>query len=82
MPKELCPRGTELFQAASVADEVFKSSLTQFFSIARKGEHEMQKIEILGARHREANEVFHRHKRFCATCASAPLTVLHYAVVE
>jgi hypothetical protein len=29
----------------------------------------MLQIEVLGAQHREADEAFQRHKRFCAVCA-------------
>ena len=36
-----------------------------------------------GAQHvREADEAFHRHKRFCAACAEAPVAVLRYAAAE
>lgn len=82
MSRELCQRGTELFHTASGADEIFKSSLSQFFSNSRKDEFDMKQIEMLGARHREADEAFHRHKRFCEICAAIPTTVLHYAVAE
>ena len=79
MPNDLCARGAELFQTASEADELFKHTLLDFFSSTKKDEYEMQQIEILGARHREADEAFHRHKRFCATCAGTHAAVLHYA---
>jgi hypothetical protein len=75
MSPEMCPRGGELFRAASEADMIFKSTLVRFFSNARKDEREMQQIEILGARHREADEAFQRHKKFCETCAG--VSVLH-----
>jgi hypothetical protein len=42
----------------------------------------MMHIEVLGAQHREADEVFQRHKRFCETCASTTLTLLRYAAAE
>jgi hypothetical protein len=79
MPNDLCARGAELFKTASGADEVFKNTLLNFFSSTKKDEHEMQQIEILGARHREADEAFHRHKRFCVICAGTSAAVLHYA---
>lgn len=68
MPPELCQRGKELLSKASQADDVFKARLLEFFSAAKKDEHEMKQIEVLGERHREADEAFHRHKRFCAVC--------------
>lgn len=69
MPQQLCTRGRELFSKASQADELFKARLLAFFSIAKKDEQEMDRIEALGETHREADEAFHRHKRFCAVCA-------------
>jgi hypothetical protein len=42
----------------------------------------MKQIEVLGEIHREADEAFHRHKGFCATCAEAPVAVLRYATAE
>lgn len=69
MPQELCLRGKELFSKASLADDVFKARLLEFFAAAKKNDQEMQQIETLGACHREADEAFHRHKRFCAVCA-------------
>ena len=69
MHQQLCKRGTELFARASQADEVFKSRLLKFFSSVKKDDHEMQEIEILGETHRDADEAFHRHKRFCSACA-------------
>jgi hypothetical protein len=69
MPQELCPRGKELMSKATLADDVFKSRLLDFFASAKKDEQEMKQIEALGERHREADEAFHRHKRFCAVCA-------------
>ncbi|HZU33881.1 MAG TPA: hypothetical protein VFB79_22390 [Candidatus Angelobacter sp.] len=78
MSNDLCARGAELFKTASEADDAFKNTLLDFFSSTKKDEHEMQQIEILGARHREADEAFHRHKRFCAICAGASATVFRY----
>ncbi|MGZ4828966.1 MAG: hypothetical protein ACXVJL_02855 [Candidatus Angelobacter sp.] len=69
MPQELCTRGRELFSKASQADELFKARLLEFFSRAKKDDQEMQRIEALGESHREADEAFHRHKRFCTICA-------------
>ena len=69
MHQQLCKRGRELFTRASQADELFKSRLLKFFSSTKKDDDEMQQIEILGETHREADEAFHRHKRFCAACA-------------
>jgi hypothetical protein len=69
MPQELCLRGRELFSKAALADDVFKARLLQFFANAKKNDQEMDQIETLGACHREADEAFHRHKRFCAVCA-------------
>jgi hypothetical protein len=42
----------------------------------------MKQIEALGESHRDADEAFHRHKRFCTACAEAPVAVLRYAVAE
>ncbi|HEY2394296.1 MAG TPA: hypothetical protein VGK22_24210 [Candidatus Angelobacter sp.] len=69
MPQELCLRGRELYSKASLADDVFKTRLLQFFASTKKDDQEMKQIEILGASHREADEAFHRHKRFCQICA-------------
>ena len=69
MPQELCARGRELFTRASHADELFKARLLEFFSSAKKDDQEMNRIEMLGETHREADEAFHRHKRFCQVCA-------------
>jgi hypothetical protein len=80
MSQELCARGRELFKKASQADELFKSRLLEFFSSAKKDDQEMKRIEALGDNHRDADEAFHRHKRFCAACAEAPVAVLRYAI--
>ena len=69
MHQQLCKRGTELSTKASKADELFKARLLEFFSNTKKDDHEMQEIEILGETHRDADEAFHRHKRFCSACA-------------
>ena len=69
MPHDLCLRGKELYSKASLADDAFKARLLQFFASAKKDDQEMKQIEILGASHREADEAFHRHKRFCPVCA-------------
>lgn len=69
MSQELCTRGRELFKRASQADELFKSRLLEFFSCAKKDDQEMKRIETLGENHREADEAFHRHKKFCTACA-------------
>ena len=82
MHQQLCTRGTELFTRASQADELFKSRLLEFFSIAKKDDREMKQIEVLGESHREADEAFHRHKRFCTACAEARVAVLRYATAE
>jgi hypothetical protein len=82
MHQQLCTRGTELFTRASQADELFKARLLEFFSIAKKDDHEMKEIEVLGERHRDADEAFHRHKKFCTACAEAPVAVLRYATAE
>jgi hypothetical protein len=39
----------------------------------------MKQIEALGESHRDADEAFHRHRRFCTACAEAPVAVLRYA---
>ena len=67
---------------ASQADELFKARLLEFFSIAKKDDHEMKQIEVLGDSHRDADEAFHRHKRFCTACAEATVSVLRYATAE
>jgi hypothetical protein len=82
MPQELCTRGRELFFKASQADDLFKARLLEFFSRAKKDDREMKQIEVLGEIHREADEAFHRHKGFCATCAEAPVVILRYATAE
>ena len=69
MPQELCLRGRELYSKASLADDVFKARLLQFFASVKKDDQEMKQIETLGVCHREADEAFHRHKRFCQICA-------------
>jgi hypothetical protein len=69
MYQQLCTRGRELFAKASQADELFKARLLEFFSSVKKDDREMKQIEVLGERHREADEAFHRHKRFCTACA-------------
>jgi hypothetical protein len=69
MHQQLCTRGRELFARASQADDLFKARLLEFFSSAKKDDREMKQIEALGESHREADEAFHRHKRFCADCA-------------
>ena len=78
----LCSRGAELFAAAAHADEEFKSRLTRFFSTQKRNDMEMKEIEDLGARHRDLDEAFDRHKRFCDTCARTTVTLLHYAQAD
>lgn len=68
MPQELCLRGKELSSKASMADDVFKTQLLQFFANTRKNDHDMEQIEVLGKCHREADEAFHRHQKFCPVC--------------
>lgn len=82
MSQELCARGRELFKKASQADELFKARLLEFFSSVKKDDQEMKRIETLGETHREADEAFHRHKKFCVACAEAPVAVLRYAAAE
>ena len=82
MSQELCARGRELFKRASQADELFKARLLEFFSSVKKDDQEMKRIEALGETHREADEAFHRHKKFCTACAEAPVAVLRYATAE
>jgi hypothetical protein len=79
MPPHLCSRGEELFLKASQADDVFKAQLLEFFSMTKRDDKEMKRIEVLGERHREADEAFHRHQRFCASCAEMHVAVLRYA---
>lgn len=69
MHQQLCTRGRELFARASEADELFKARLLKFFSSVKKDDREMKQIEALGETHRDADEAFHRHKRFCTACA-------------
>jgi hypothetical protein len=54
----------------------------EYFATAKKDDREMKEIEVLGDTHREADEAFHRHKRFCTACAEAPVVVLRYAAAE
>jgi hypothetical protein len=82
MPQELCARGKELFSRASHADDLFKARLLEFFSSAKKDDPEMKRIEELGENHREADEAFHRHQRFCTACAETQVAVLRYAAAE
>ena len=82
MSPMLCPRGTELFSLATQADEAFKTRLVGFFSNAHRDDQEMLQIEVLGAQHREADETFQRHRRFCEVCAGSALNVLRYASAE
>jgi hypothetical protein len=82
MHQQLCTRARELFTRASKADELFKAQLLEFFSSRKKDDREMKQVEALGEHHRDADEAFHRHKRFCVACAEAPLAVLRYAVAE
>jgi hypothetical protein len=79
MPQGLCPRGAELFAAAAHADEEFKSTLVRFFSNAHRNDEEMHLIEALGARHRELDEAFQRHRKFCDPCSRSSASVLRYA---
>jgi len=81
MADNLCPRGAKLSEAASLADHVFKSSLIQVFSKLKKKEQELQELEVLGSRQRDADEAFHRHQRFCAVCAKVhQITARHTAL--
>lgn len=82
MHQQLCTRGSDLFARASQADELFKARLLEFFSSTKKDDCEMKQIEALGGSHRDADEAFHRHKRFCTACAEAPVAVLRYAAAE
>ena len=82
MSQDLCARGRELFKKASQADELFKARLLDFFASAKKDDREMKQIEVLGDTHREADEAFHRHKKFCTACAEAPVAVLRYSAAE
>ena len=82
MSPELCPRGSELYAKAPRADDLFKTRLLEFFSLRKKDDREMKQIQELGESHREADEAFHRHKKFCATCAEMPVVVLRYATAE
>lgn len=79
MSPKLCPRGAELFAVASHADDAFKTKLVQFFSNSCRDDQEMLQIEVLGAQHREADEVFQRHKRFCAVCAETHVSSRYVA---
>jgi len=71
-----------LFAAATRADEDFKLRLTCFFSTQKRDGREMKEIETLGARHRDLDETFYRHQRFCDTCARTGVTLLHCAQAE
>ena len=81
MSQDLCARGRELFKKASQADELLKARLLDFFSRNKKDDQEMKRIETLGTSHREADEAFHRHKRFCAVCAEMHM-VSRYVAAE
>ena len=81
MSQELCARGKDLLAKVSVADDAFKARLLEFFSAAKKDDQEMKQIEELGERHREADEVFQRHKKFCTVCAETHV-VSRYVTVD
>ena len=81
MSQELCPRGKDLWSKASMADEMFKAHLLEFFAAAKKDDQEMKRIEELGERHRQADEAFQRHKRFCAICSETHV-ISHYVAVQ
>ena len=81
MSQDLCARGRELFKKASQADELFKARLLEFFSSAKKDDQEMKRIETLGESHREADEAFHRHQKFCMVCAERHV-VSRYVAAE
>lgn len=68
MISDLCPRGVELQEAAARADQIFKASIIQFFSGSKKNDREMQALEALGARQREADDAFQRHQKLCSAC--------------
>ena len=53
MSQQLCLRGRELFSKASLADDVFKARLLEFFASVKKDDQEMKQIEILGDCHKE-----------------------------
>ena len=61
------------------ADDVFKKRLLDFFSRAQRDDMDMKTIEVMGERHREADEAFHRHKRFCAVCVETHVVSRHVA---
>jgi len=82
MADDLCPRGTKLSEAASLADHVFKSNLVHVLSSVKRDQQELEQLELLGEGHREADEALRRHRRFCAVCSetqqvAAPYTVLN-----
>jgi hypothetical protein len=78
----LCPRGVKLFEAACWADHVFKSSLVHVFSNVKKDEKELQELEVLGARQRDADEAFHRHKRFCTICSEVQQAAARHTAIR
>ena len=73
--------GPGTFLHALQADELFKARLLEFFSSTKKDDQEMKRIETLGTSHREADEAFHRHKRFCVVCAEMHV-VSRYVAAE
>jgi len=68
MITDLCSRGVELQDVAARADQVFKTSIVQFFSTSKKEDREMQQLEVLGDLHRQADDAFHRHLKLCSAC--------------
>ncbi len=82
MADDLCPRGAKLSETASVADQIFKSSLVRVLSNSKKNENELQQLEVLGAEQRHADEAFHRHKRFCTVCSETRQAVAPYTVLR
>ena len=61
------------------ADDVFKKRLLELFSRAKRDDMEMKQIEVLGERHSEADEAFHRHKKFCAVCVETQVVSRYVA---
>ncbi len=82
MADDLCPRGVKLSATASLADHIFKTSLVRVLSNSKKNENQVQQLELLGAEQRDADEAFHRHKRFCTVCAGARQVAADYTVLR
>ena len=71
----------EEYECARFRDQLARQ-LRMLRRVLRIGSFTDPLIEVLGARHRELDEAFQRHRRFCDTCSRSPVYVLRYAGAE